>query len=154
YWPRSAFDAVNEARIAREEPPFANPRNAAAGAMRNLNAQAIADYGLSFWAYQLVGDPGVTTHEGLLRQLASWGLPVESDYMLCPDIDAVVAFCRHWGEARHGLDFETDGVVVKLNELAARERLGSTSKFPRWAIAFKFPAEQAETTLLNIVRQV
>jgi DNA ligase (NAD+) len=73
---------------------------------------------------------------------------------LCVDVDAVVAFCRHWGEARRSLDFETDGVVVKLNELALRERLGSTSKFPRWAIAFKFPAEQAETTLREIVRQV
>lgn len=154
YWPRAAFDAVNEARIARDEPPFANPRNAAAGAMRNLNAQAIAGYGLSFWAYQVVGDPGVTTHEALLVQLAAWGLPVESDYRVCVDIDAVIAFCRHWGDARRALDFETDGVVVKLNDLAARERLGTTSKFPRWAIAFKFPAEQAETTLSDIVCQV
>jgi DNA ligase (NAD+) len=154
YWPRKAFDAVNEARVAREEPPFANPRNAAAGAMRNLNSQAIADYGLSFWAYQVVGDPGVTTHQALLAQLASWGLPVEGDYRVCPDIDAVIAFCRHWGDARRALDFETDGVVVKLDELAARERLGTTSKFPRWAIAFKFPAEQAETTLREILCQV
>jgi DNA ligase (NAD+) len=154
YWPRAAFDAVNEVRVAREEPPFANPRNAAAGAMRNLNSRAIAAYGLSFWAYQLAGDPGVATHEALLRQLGSWGLPVEGDYRVCPDIDAVVAFCRQWGDERRALDFETDGVVVKLNELAARERLGTTSKFPRWAIAFKFPAEQAETTLRQIVCQV
>ncbi len=154
YWPRRAFDAVNEARVAREEPPFANPRNAAAGAMRNLNSQAIADYGLSFWAYQVAGDAGVPTHEELLKQLASWRLPVEPDYRVCPDIDAVIAFCRHWGDARRALDFETDGVVVKLNELSARERLGTTSKFPRWAIAFKFPAEQAETTLREIVCQV
>ena len=154
YWPRRAFDAVNEARVAREEPPFANPRNAAAGAMRNLNSQAIADYGLSFWAYQVVGDAGVATHEALLKQLASWGFPVEGDYRVCPDIDAVTAFCRHWGDARRALDFETDGVVVKLNELAPRERLGTTSKFPRWAIAFKFPAEQAETTLREIACQV
>jgi DNA ligase (NAD+) len=154
YWPRKAFDAVNESRVAREEPAFANPRNAAAGAMRNLNSEAIAGYGLSFWAYQVVGDPGVTTHEALLDALASWGLPVEGHHRVCPDIDAVVDFCRHWSEARRGLDFETDGVVVKLNELAARERLGTTSKFPRWAIAFKFPAEQAETTLREIVCQV
>jgi DNA ligase (NAD+) len=154
YWPRKAFDAVNEARVAREDAPFANPRNAAAGAMRNLNSQAIADYGLSFWAYQVVGDGGATTHHALLGQLASWGFPVQGDYQRCPDIEAVIAFCRHWGDARRALDFETDGVVVKLNELASRERLGTTSKFPRWAIAFKFPAEQAETTLREIVCQV
>jgi DNA ligase (NAD+) len=154
YWPRAEFDRVNAARAAREEPLFANPRNAAAGAMRNLDSRSIAGYGLSFWAYQIVGDPGVATHEETLRQLSALGLPVEPDYRLCPDIDTVIEFCRHWSEKRHGLDFETDGVVVKLNELSARPRLGSTSKFPRWAIAYKFPAEQAETTLKNIVMQV
>jgi DNA ligase (NAD+) len=154
FWPRAEFDRINAARAAREESLFANPRNAAAGAMRNLNSEAIADYGLSFWGYQVVGEAGVTTHEAMLGELESWGLPVQPDHTLCVDVDAVVAFCRHWGEARRSLDFETDGVVVKLNELALRERLGSTSKFPRWAIAFKFPAEQAETTLREIVRQV
>jgi DNA ligase (NAD+) len=91
-----------------------------------------------------------SSHSSTLKALASWGLPVESHWRLCADIDAVAAFCADWAEKRHTLDFETDGVVVKVDDLMLRERLGTTAKFPRWATAFKFPAQQATTTLVAI----
>jgi DNA ligase (NAD+) len=154
YLPREAFDRVNRERDARGDAPFANPRNAAAGAIRNLDPRQVAHRGLSFWAYQVVGDAPFATHAAMLEQLRVWGLPVERHWARIDGIEAVIAWCAQWQDARHDLDFETDGVVIKLDTLADRERLGSTSKFPRWAIAYKFPAEQATTTLKDIVLQV
>ena len=152
YLPKEAFARTNRERAAAGEPLFANPRNTAAGAMRNLDPAHVATRGLRAWTYQLVADPQVVppTHEGLLRALAAWGLPVEPDWRRCEGIDAVWAFCQDWAEARKALAFETDGVVVKLDDVAERERLGVTTKFPRWAIAFKFPAEQVTTVLKQI----
>ena len=152
YLPKEAFARTNRERAAAGEPLFANPRNTAAGAMRNLDPAHVATRGLRAWTYQLVADPQVVppTHEGLLRALAAWGLPVEPDWRCCEGIDAVWAFCQDWAEARKALAFETDGVVVKLDDVAERERLGVTTKFPRWAIAFKFPAEQVTTVLKQI----
>ena len=86
----------------------------------------------------------------MLDRLRAWGLPVESHWRECNGVDDVLAFCAEWAEGRRALGFETDGVVVKVSDLAQRERLGATAKFPRWAIAFKFPAEQATTRLLSI----
>ncbi len=154
YLPRQAFLRMNEEKEAAGEAPFANPRNAAAGAVRMLDPRAVARRGLRAFTYHMLV-PGseplpVTTHAGLLEQLAGWGCPVERHWTRHEDIAAVATSCREWQEARRALQFETDGVVVKLDDLSLRGRLGATAKFPRWAIAFKFPTEQARTRLLRI----
>lgn len=159
FLPRASFDRVNAGRVEAGEPPFANPRNAAAGTMRTLDASLVARRGLGAYLYQLVdgdetgaaGVGGALARHGLvLEQLAEWGLPVERHWRRCDGIDEVIAYCRVWDEGRRELPFDTDGVVIKLDDLAARDRLGHTAKFPRWAMAFKFPAEQATTRLLRI----
>jgi len=154
YLPRATFDRTNRDREAAGEPPFANPRNAAAGTMRNLDPALVAKRGLAAFTYQMVtppvqGQPS-TQHSDMLELLAGWGLPVERHWQLCGGIDAVVGFCAQWAEKRRTLDFDTDGVVVKVNDLMLRQTLGATAKFPRWATAFKFPAEQATTDLERI----
>ncbi|NOT43659.1 MAG: NAD-dependent DNA ligase LigA, partial [Acidobacteria bacterium] len=154
YLPRRSFERLNAEREAAGEPPFANPRNAAAGTIRTLDPSLVSRRGLGAFFYQCIGLPGVSSHAAVLAQLRSWGLPVESHARLLPAIDDVVAFCDEWAEARHRLDFETDGVVVKVDDLSQRERLGHTSKFPRWAVAFKFPAEQRTTRLRQIAVNV
>jgi len=153
YFPKPAFATLNAEREEAGEPQFANPRNAAAGTMRTLDASEVARRGLSAWLYQVVvfGAPDTgTTHEAMLRQLSEWGFAVEPHWQLAASIDDVVGFCAAWRDARHNLAFETDGVVIKLDSLAERERLGTTSKFPRWATAYKYPAQQATTRLLKI----
>ena len=157
YLPRRTFDRINLEREEAGEPAFANPRNAAAGTVRTLDPSLVAKRGLSAYMYQavVVGEdgPSVTellTHERILAQLRGWGLPVESHWETCEGVDAVMAFCNEWRDKRRSLGFDTDGVVVKVAEMPLRGRLGTTSKFPRWAIAFKFPAEQATTRLISI----
>ncbi|MFN2446074.1 MAG: NAD-dependent DNA ligase LigA [Vicinamibacterales bacterium] len=153
FLPRPAFELLNKARAEAGEPLFANPRNAAAGTMRNLDPSLVARRGLSAWTYQLVGAGvrgSVPTHADLLTRLDGWGLPVEPHWRRCQGIDALLAFCAEWRDKRNSLAFETDGVVIKVDRLALREQLGSTSKFPRWAVAFKFPAQQATTRLKSI----
>ena len=163
YFPRAAFDRLNEERGAAGEPIFANPRNAAAGTLRNLDPALVAARGLSAFTYQMVpADAGATpatpeappTHGAALERLRAWGLPVEPHWQRCQGIDAVIAFCGEWAERRRELGFDTDGVVVKLDRLEWRDALGSTSKFPRWAVAFKFPAEQRTTLLKQIAVNV
>jgi DNA ligase (NAD+) len=152
YLPRQEFDRVNREREEGGEPAFANPRNSAAGTMRSLDPAVVKRRGLRAFVYQLVA-PGVRErqrHAETLEALASWGLPVESHWRRCRGIDDLLAFCHEWQDQRRALEFDTDGVVIKVDDLARRERLGSTSKFPRWAVAFKFPAERQETTLLAI----
>jgi DNA ligase (NAD+) len=153
FLPRKAFERINAQREEAEEPPFANPRNAAAGALRNLDPALVASRGLSAFFYQLVGAPEGTPlrrHGETLEQLRAAGLPVEAHWHRCAGVDALVAFCAEWAEKRRSLDFDTDGVVIKVDQLAERRLLGTTSKFPRWAIAFKFPAEQKTTLLRKI----
>jgi DNA ligase (NAD+) len=154
YFPRAAFLRMNEEREASGLPVFANPRNAAAGAIRTLDSSAVARRGLGAFTYQVVASPdalaGLDRHADALTQLRTWGCPVEPHWARCEGLPEVMAFCHDWQERRHDLQFETDGVVVKLDELALRERLGATAKFPRWAIAFKFPTEQVRTKLLRI----
>ena len=165
YLPRKVFERINKEREAAGEPLFANPRNAAAGTMRNLDPGLVAKRGLSAYVYQLVDGPKEgrpegrplqtghstpQTHSATLEQLRAWGLPVEPHWKRCTGIDDLLAFCHEWEGKRRTLDFDTDGVVVKVDALALRTRLGTTSKFPRWAIAFKFPAEQKTTLLRKI----
>jgi DNA ligase (NAD+) len=122
--------------------------------MRNLDPALVAKRGLAAWMYQVVvpagGPEGPPLQGGMLRALKAWGLAVEPHWRECAGIDAVIAFCDEWRDKRHSLAFETDGVVIKLNDLALRERLGTTSKFPRWATAFKFPAERQIAMLHRI----
>ena len=150
FLPRHEFERMNEERDAAGEPAFVNPRNAASGALRMLDPALVARRGLRAFTYQVVGGEGLSSHEAVLRQLASWGAPVESHWRRCEGLDAVVAYCHEWRERRLTLPFDTDGVVVKLDDLALRTQAGATAKFPRWAVAFKFPTEQARTRLLKI----
>jgi DNA ligase (NAD+) len=123
-----------------------------------LDSRAVARRGLRAFCYQIVlpagAAPLAASHAETLTQLASWGCPVEPHWTRCAGIDAVEAFCEAWRDRRRTLAFDTDGVVVKLDALEARDRAGSTAKFPRWATAFKFPAEQATTRLLKIAVNV
>ena len=155
YLPRKEFERTNTEREEAGEPRFANPRNAASGAIRQIDPAQVRKRGLRAFLYQLVGkDEAPRTHRALLESLAAWGLPVEPHWKALQGIDQVAEYCREWGEKRssatRALPFDTDGVVVKLDDIALRSRLGTTSKFPRWAIAYKFPPEQAETTLVRI----
>jgi DNA ligase (NAD+) len=151
YLPRASFDRMNHERQAAGEPLFMNPRNAAAGTMRNLEPSLVARRGLSAFMYQAIGEAAPEgTHSDTLTAMARWGLPVEPHWRRCDGIDAVVTFCQEWAEKRRTLDFDTDGVVIKVDDLALRQRLGATAKFPRWATAFKFPAQQAHTVLRSI----
>ena len=156
FLPRAAFARINEERELAGEPLFANPRNCAAGTMRNLDPGLVARRGLRAFVYQLVMDGGDAplSHAATLDLLRQWGLPVEPHHAPCAGIDEVIAFCRQWADKREALEFDTDGVVVKVDDLSLRERLGTTAKFPRWATAFKFPAQQAHTRLLRIAVNV
>jgi DNA ligase (NAD+) len=151
YLPRKAFERINRERAESDEPQFANPRNAAAGTLRNLDPALVASRGLSAFFYQIVGlDAARGTHGDALERLREWGLPVERHWRRCSGVEELIAFCREWDDKRRSLDFDTDGVVIKIDRLADRPVLGTTSKFPRWAIAFKFPAEQKTTVLRKI----
>jgi DNA ligase (NAD+) len=166
YLPRASFERSNREREDAGDPLFANPRNAAAGTMRNLDPALVARRGLSAFTYQVVDDPAQQPlepptasgsrlqanllHSEMLTAMCDWGLPVEPHWRRCADIAEVAAFCQDWADKRQTLDFDTDGVVVKVDELALREKLGATAKSPRWATAFKFPAQQAHTTIRHI----
>ena len=171
YLPRAAFERMNKERAEAGDLLFANPRNAAAGALRNLDPSLVSKRGLGAFTYQLVQgaskdaplrdgsvEAGLQTrlesHGETLEQLKAWGLPVESHWRRCQGIDSLVAFCAEWAERRRTLGFDTDGVVIKVDALESRKRLGTTSKFPRWAVAFKFPAEQKTTRLKEIAVNV
>ena len=154
FLPRASFDRMNRDRERAGEPIFANPRNAAAGTMRNLDPRLVAKRGLSAFTYQIVSHGrrtgGLDRHADTLEAMRAWTLPVEPHWQRCAGIGQVAGFCAEWADKRRTLEFETDGVVVKVDDLALRERLGATAKFPRWATAFKFPAQQAHTRLIRI----
>jgi DNA ligase (NAD+) len=154
YLPHAAFERMNREQAAAGEPLYANPRNTAAGTIRNLDPALVARRGLSAFTYQLVGARERAHHSDTLEAMRSWGLPVESHWRRCVGVDDLVAFCSEWADKRQTLEFDTDGVVIKVDDLALRERLGTTAKFPRWATAFKFPAQQAHTKLLEIAVNV
>lgn len=153
---KSEFEALNERLIVEGEEPFANPRNAAAGSLRQLDPNVAAQRPLSFFAYgtgPVTGPMPGRQHERL-ELLRTYGLPVNPHARRFGALEPVVAFCEHWTEHRDRLDYEIDGVVVKLDRRAHRRELGATAKEPRWAIAYKFPAREATTTLDHIVVNV
>jgi len=151
YLPVSAFQALNESMLDANEPTFANPRNAAAGSLRQKNPRITAKRRLAVFTYFVyVTDPTIkqpTTHAESLRMLKLLGLPVEPNHDVVHGASAVKAYCDKWAMARHGLDYQTDGIVIKLNERSLWSELGNTSHSPRWAIAYKYPPEEAETSL-------
>jgi DNA ligase (NAD+) len=155
YLSRVAFERINREREQAGEELYANPRNSAAGTMRNLEPGLVAKRGLGAFTYQIVSDDVLQpSHSETLTAMKQWGLPVEPHWQKCRGVDALVAFCQEWADKRRTLSFDTDGVVIKVDELALRARLGATAKFPRWATAFKFPAQQANTKLLRIAVNV
>jgi DNA ligase (NAD+) len=152
YIRRSEFAQMNAARKKEGEKEFENPRNTAAGALRQLDPKLSAQRKLRFFAYSVGSLDGVEvhTHLDVIDRLKEFGFPVNPHVIPCADIDAVWAVVKEWESRRHELDYETDGLVIKLNELKLRERLGTTSKVPRWVTAFKYESEQALTKLLSI----
>jgi DNA ligase (NAD+) len=154
YMALSAFRALNERQLAAEQRPFVNPRNAAAGALRQKDPRITAERELALWAYQLGqvdGGPAFTSHHETLDWLQGLGFPVNPEIRRFSTPDDVLAHCLHWQQHRHDLDYEIDGVVIKVDDLARRELLGFTSKAPRWAIAYKFPPEERTTRLRDIL---
>ncbi len=151
---RKAFDRVNKARAEKGENLFANPRNAAAGSLKILDPRITAKRGLDVVLYGASSDLGFATHSKLLSAMRTWGLPVSSPLKICDGIDEVMAYCNEWQDKRRELPFDTDGMVIKVNSFAEQKELGATAKYPRWAIAYKFPAEQAVTKLERVEFQV
>jgi len=147
-----AFRQLNDEREQAGEPRFANPRNAAAGSLRQLDPQIAAKRPLDFYGYSIF--PTRPSQSENLKWISRLGLKVNPHRKLCRSLQEVLDFCRHWEEHRDDLDYEIDGVVVKVNEVELQEKLGSTAKSPRWAVAVKFRARQATTKLLNIRVQV
>jgi DNA ligase (NAD+) len=153
FLPREEFARINQERSERGEKLFANPRNACAGTLRQLDSRIVAARKLDFFAYTAHFSKATTQWE-VLNQLEAFGFGVNPNRKLCKGLEEVHAFCNHWEEARHQLSYETDGVVIKVNELSTQEELGFTSKFPRWAIAFKYAPEEAATLVRSIEIQV
>lgn len=150
YMPRHEFMRLNEERAERGESEFANPRNAAAGSLRQMDPQVTASRALSFFAYYLVGEGARAKHSESLAALSAYGFKVSENYRVVPDINGALAYIDEFNAKRAGLAYDTDGAVLKVNEVAQQQVLGATGKDPRWAIAFKYPPEQAETTLEDI----
>jgi DNA ligase (NAD+) len=148
------FQALNERRGAAEESLFANPRNAAAGSLRQLDPKVTKERPLRFWAYGVLGLEGIKHHFDSLTTVRALGFPVWAETKVVDSIEEVWALCEAYQERRAGLPFEIDGVVVKVNDLRDQEELGAVGREPRWAIAYKFPAIQATTRLLDIAIQV
>lgn len=153
FMPKDAFLQLNTRREEAGEALFANPRNAAAGSLRQLNTKVTASRALDAFVYGLGAAEEVTisSHWELLRALKDWGFKVNPHIKLVQGIDAAVEYCLTWQEQRQELPYPIDGLVIKVNDLSLQRALGATAKSPRWAIAYKFPAEQAETTLKEIV---
>jgi len=152
YFPRSRFEAMNREREAAGEETFANPRNAAAGSMKTLDTQVVKKRGLDIFLYSVAHVKGVrlTGQWQTLEQLRRWGLRTNDTSRACHGLDEVLAFIADWRDKRDALEYDIDGVVVKVDSFALQQELGFTSKFPRWAIAFKYPARQASTVVLDI----
>jgi len=153
---KSELERINREREVAGDAPFANPRNTTAGTLKQLDPKLAAKRRLDIYCYQIAPLEGVerTPHMETLKRLEHWGLPVNEHHYHCSTIDEVLAACAEWSTRRFDLDYETDGLVIKVNDPDQRDILGSTSKSPRWVIAYKFPAEVKQTKLLDITLNV
>ena len=155
YMPYEAFDRLNAERERDEDPPFANPRNAASGSLKLQSPAEVGKRGLECVLYHILGENlPFETHTQALASAKSWGLPISDKSRVCHNIKEIEEYISYWDTERKKLPFATDGIVIKVNELAYQKALGYTSKFPRWAVAYKFQAERALTKLLSIDYQV
>ena len=153
--PYESFDRLNREREANEDQPFANPRNAASGSLKLQDPEEVARRGLMCTLYHIpTGQVDYPTHDEALKAAQQWGLPISDKRRLCKDIDEIEAYIAYWDTARKELPYATDGIVIKINEMDAQRQLGFTAKSPRWAVAYKFKAEQALTPILSIDYQV
>ena len=156
YWPRRAFEDHNAERARQGKEPFANPRNATTGSLKSLDSKAISGRGLSFIAHgfgEITGGSFETAVD-VFAAIRQWGIPTSPYAKRCRDVEAVIQFVHQWEQQRHTLDYETDGLVIKIDRLDQRAALGATSRYPRWAIAYKYAAEQAESVLKAVDFQV
>lgn len=153
--PYKAFDTLNEERLRNEDQPFANPRNAASGSLKLFDPKEVGRRGLWCTLYH-IPSPNVTfaTHDEAMKAAESWGLPVSDKRKICHNINEIEEYINYWDKERKFLPYATDGIVIKINELAYQTELGYTAKFPRWAVAYKFKAEQALTQIKSIDYQV
>ena len=156
YMPKASFAELNEARGEAGEPLFANPRNATAGSLKLLDARITAQRNLAFFAYSIgeISQPLGENHHQVLQKLKEMGLPVNPNIKRAKDIDEVISICLGWSEKRLKLDYQIDGMVIKVNRFDQRDILGATGRAPRWCISYKFPAEQAQTIVESIDVQV
>ena len=150
YMPRASFDQVNQARQENGEPEFANPRNAAAGTLRQLDTAVVAKRNLATFLYQEASPSTRDSQEKVLKHLEQLGFVVNPKRILAENIDEIWNFIQEVGEERENLPYDIDGVVIKVNDLAGQEELGFTVKAPKWAVAYKFPAEEKEAQLLSV----
>lgn len=156
YMRRSDFDAMNARLEEHDEKTFANPRNGAAGSLRQLDSKITASRPLSYFAYSLgpVTGEAPTEQYAMLQWLGHMGFPINPHAQRFEDLEDVIAYCQQWTEARAELDYEIDGIVIKVDDFALQESLGFIAKAPRWAVAYKFPAQEATTRLLDIIVNV
>lgn len=150
YMPRASFDRVNQIRQENGEPEFANPRNAAAGTLRQLDTTIVAKRNLATFLYQEVSPTDQSSQEGVLKKLARLGFVVNQERVLAEDMEQIWDFIQKVAQLREDLPYDIDGIVIKVNDLAVQEELGFTVKAPKWAVAYKFPAEEKEAKILSV----
>lgn len=150
YMPRASFDRVNQIRQENGEPEFANPRNAAAGTLRQLDTKIVAKRNLATFLYQEVSPTDQSSQEGVLEKLARLGFVVNQERVLAEDMEQIWDFIQKVAQFREDLPYDIDGIVIKVNDLAVQEELGFTVKAPKWAVAYKFPAEEKEAKILSV----
>ncbi|WP_018342745.1 NAD-dependent DNA ligase LigA [Cytophaga aurantiaca] len=155
YLPYEMFERINQEREDIGEAPLANPRNAASGTVKMQDSGVVAKRSLDCFIYSLLQDSTTQpTHSAALKQLKEWGFRVSDSYKVCSSVDEIIEYINHWSEARFNLPLATDGIVIKVNDLHLQAELGMTAKSPRWAIAYKFKAEEASTPIISVEYQV
>ena len=150
YLPRKSFELLNKERENNNEVLFANPRNAAAGSLRQLDSKITAKRRLSAFIYSIVGDDSIISQEHALNIAEDYALPVNPNFKLCKDIDEVISYINYWTKNKKDLPYDIDGIVIKVNSYSTQEKVGYTQKSPRWATAYKFPEEELATKLLDV----